>query len=171
MALLGLSCVLDICPGCALAPSGSASLSFWQQGEGPGVRGNGAEVGAGGSSLPHRQPGLGPSASQQEEGSRVTSLLFLEGSSTITVPGPPGPPGAMGPPGPPGAPGQLFSCFTPWLHLSTAVFAQVLSPREEPARAQPSERPSRRSRHSKPHPAGIAHPPTPQQPCGHSAKN
>lgn len=40
-------------------------------------------------------------------------LLFSEGSSTLTVPGPPGPPGAMGPPGPPGAPGQSIFLLYP----------------------------------------------------------
>jgi hypothetical protein len=40
-------------------------------------------------------------------------LLFPEGSSTITVPGPPGPPGAMGPPGPPGTPGQSVLLLCP----------------------------------------------------------
>lgn len=40
-------------------------------------------------------------------------LLFSEGSSTLTVPGPPGPPGAMGPPGPPGAPGQSVFLLCP----------------------------------------------------------
>lgn len=63
---------------------------------------------------PGPQPSLIPVPQNEESGAqRSTCLLFTEGSSTITVPGPPGPPGAMGPPGPPGAPGQSIFLLCP----------------------------------------------------------
>lgn len=61
------------------------------------------------------------------------SLLFPEGSSTITVPGPPGPPGAMGPPGPPGTPGQSVCLLYPqsaaWVQWILTTFVQILTAR------------------------------------------
>lgn len=55
-----------------------------------------------------------PAPQTQKMGAQCSMcLLFSEGSSTLTVPGPPGPPGAMGPPGPPGAPGQSIFLLCP----------------------------------------------------------
>lgn len=63
------------------------------------------------SCLAGLQPTGGPGTSEGDLYSMF--VLFPEGSSAITVPGPPGPPGAMGPPGPPGTPGQSVLLLCP----------------------------------------------------------